>query len=81
MFGKPIHFCTNPIWDLEFSMEDFTMQILHQIQLVMKIRHIDLYRLFWFEIDFCVNCALYITTLLTVDNEPFFALKMLLDFF
>lgn len=79
LLGKPSHFCRNPIWDLEFSMEDFTMQILHQVQLVMKIRHVDQQTTLVWNKLLCELCFVY---RYTIDNRQwaFFALKMLLKF-
>lgn len=49
-------------------VKDFPTQIMHW---VMSIHHVDQQTASYFECHFCVSCALYIATLLTLDNGPF----------
>ncbi len=43
-------------------------------KLVTQILSIDQQKAAWFETDFCVSCASYIYTLLTIENGTFFAM-------
>lgn len=72
LWVKSRHFNRNPC-DYEFRIRanDFPMHIFHQVYLVMWILCFDQHKAAWF--DFCVS-ALYITTLLTIDNGHFLQL-------
>ncbi len=52
-------------WEFSLSVKDFSMQISQLVQ-VGRL-----------ESGFCVSCASYIATLLTIDNGPCFACEIL----
>ncbi len=45
--------------------------ILQWVQFGHPIHRVDQQKAAWFESDFCVNCASYITTILMIDNGSY----------
>jgi len=51
-------------------IRNFACRFHNRFKLVSQIYHLDQQKPAWFESDFCVSCASFITTPLTVDNGP-----------